>query len=265
MFRRILVGYIDSKPGQDALELGRILSRANGADPIVVTATGEDEGGLAGIARAKRADLVVLGSTGRGALGRIVPGTTLARLLGQAACAVAVAPPGFAQRAGKELGWKPLSVETEDAGLRVIGVGFDGSRASREALEIASDLAIANGAALRVYTVARNYASLPGADQNGRTPGMATEAERMQEELHDAVSDLPSETRPLPVFLRGDPAVELVRAIELGVDLLVLGCRPGGPLRRALHQSVSNAILADSPCPVLIAPAGVVAPAAAPS
>jgi nucleotide-binding universal stress UspA family protein len=261
MYRRVLVGYIDTERGHDALELGRVLAQASDADLFVVTATGEDDGGLAGLARSKGADLIVLGTTGRGPFGRVVPGTTLDRILGEAPCAVAVAPPGFGRRAGVELGWKPLSGDTEDVGLRVIGVGFDGSRAAHEALRISSELAIANGAALRVYTVARNYARVPGADADGRVPGVPTEAERLREELHEAVSRLPTEARPLPVFLRGNPAAELSRAIELGVDLLVLGTRPGGSLRRALHHSVSNAVLAQAPCPVLISAAGVTASA----
>ena len=267
MYRKVLVGYLDTEPGHDALELGRLLSQASGADLFVVTASGEDEGGLAGVAHAKEADLVVLGSTGRGPFGRVIPGTTLARLLAKAPCAVAVAPPGFALRAGAgdELGWRPLSGDTADPGLHVVGVGFDGSRAAHEALEIGTELALANGAALRVYTVARNYAHVPGADADGRVPGMPTEAERLQKELHEAVAGLPGEARPQPVFLRGNPAAELIRAIELGVDLLVLGTRPGGPLRRALHGSVSDAVLADARCPVLISPAGVRAPVATPA
>lgn len=263
MYRRVIVGYLDTEPGHDALELGRLLAQANDADLVVVTASAGDDGGLAGVARSKGADLVVLGSTGRGPFGRVIPGTTMARVLGSARCAVAVAPPGFALRAvgGDELGWRPLSENAEDAGLRVVGVGYDGSRAAREALEIGTELALANGAALRVYTVARNYAHVPGADADGRVPGMPTEAERMREELHEAVSGLPFEARPLPVFLRGNPAAELIRALELGVDLLVLGTRPGGPLRRTLHGSVSDAVLAEAGCPVLITPAGVRAPA----
>jgi nucleotide-binding universal stress UspA family protein len=159
----------------------------------------------------------------------------------------------------------PSIGNVEDVGLRVIGVGFDGSTAARQALEIGSELALANGAALRVYTVARYYAHVPGAGADGRVPGMPTEAERLQEELHEAVSRLPGEVRPLPVFLRGNPAAELTRATELGVDLLVLGSRPGGPLRRVLQHSVSDAVLAQAPCPVLISPAGVPAPVAAPA
>jgi nucleotide-binding universal stress UspA family protein len=267
VYRRVLVGYLDTEPGHDALELGRLLCQASDADLFVVTVSGKDDGGLAAVARSKDADLVVLGSTGRGAFGRLIPGTTLGRLLGKAPCAVAVAPPGFAQRAGAggELGWRPLSGEIVDPGLRVIGVGYDGSRAAHEALEAGAELALANRAALRVYTVARNYAHVPGADADGRVPGMPTEAERLQGELHEAVASLPAEARPLPVFLRGNPAAELIRAIELGVDLLVLGARPGGPLRRTLHGSVSDAVLAEAPCPVLISPAGVRALAATPA
>ena len=265
MYRRVLVGYLDTGPGHDALELGRILAQANGADLFVVTASDEDDGSLAGVARSKSADLVVLGSTGRGAFGRVIPGTTLGRLLGHPPCAVAVAPPGFAHGEIGELRWRLLSGDAEDVGLRVIGVGFDGSTAAREALDIGSELALASGAALRVYTVARYYAHVPGGDADGRVPGMPTEAERLQGELHEAVSRLPRAVRPLPVFLRGNPAAELIRATELGVDLLVLGSRPGGPLRRMLQHSVSDAVLAQATCPVLISPAGVPAPVAAPA
>jgi nucleotide-binding universal stress UspA family protein len=265
VYRRVLVGYLDTEAGHDALELGRILSLASGADLLVVTASGEDDGGLAGIARSKGADLVVLGSTGRGHFGRVVPGTTLARLLSHAPCGVAVAPPGFAMRDGEDAGWKPLSEDVGDAGLRVIGVAFDGSRAAREALKVGGELAVANGAALRVYTVARNYAHVPGADADGRVPGVPTEAERLREELHEAVAGIPTEARPLPIFLRGNPAAELVRAIDLGVDLLILGTRPGGPLRRALRGSVSDSVLAQARCPVLISPTGITAPALAPA
>lgn len=108
--------------------------------------------------------------------------------------------------------------------------------------------------------MARKYAHPPAADAGGHVPGPPTEAESLREELHDAVAPLPAEARALPVFLRGAAALELIRAVEFGVDLLVLGSRPGGPIRRALHNSVSNAVLLEAACPVLIAPGQVDAP-----
>lgn len=262
MYSRILVGYLDTEQGNDALELGRILAQANGAELHVFTATGRDDKSLAALARAEGADLVVLGSTHRGPLGRIVPGEAVGRLLGEAPCAVAVAPPGFSRPADGDLAWRPLSGDADDVGLRVIGVGFDGSRASAEALKTAVELALPNGAALRVYTVARRYPHVPGASGDERGPGVPTEAEVLRGMLHEAVADLPSAVRALPVFMRGFAAEELVEAATTGVDLLVLGSRAGGPLRRRLRHSVTSTVMQGAKCPVLISPTGVKAPVA---
>lgn len=263
MYRRILVGYLDSEQGQAALALGRIFTQANGATMTVVSAPGEHGEDLAQLARSHEADLIVLGSSHRGPLGRIIPGATVERLLGEAPCAVAVAPPHFGEPDGDDGGWRPLSGEGEDVGMRVIGVGYDGSDAALEALRGAADLALRNGAALRVYTVARKYPHVPGASGDQRGPGVPTEAEALHGILEDAVRSLPAATRALPVFLRGFPADELIAATSLGVDLLVLGSRRGGPLRRSLHHSVTSTIMQRIKCPVLISPTGVTAPQSA--
>jgi nucleotide-binding universal stress UspA family protein len=263
MYGKILVGYQDTEQGRDALELGRVLAQANRAEMLIVTAPSEDGKDLAQLARTEGADLVVLGSTHHGPVGRVVPGSTVGRLLADAPCAVAVAPPGFGEHSEFEAEWRPFSGDLEDVGLRVVGVGYDGTRAAGEALRIAAELAIPNSAALRVYTVAPKHAPLPGADNSGHTPGAPTETEVLRQALHDAVAELPPETRALPVFMRGFAANELIDAVKLGVDLLVLGSRRGGPLRRSFRHSVSNAVLAEARCPVLISPSGVRAPAPA--
>jgi nucleotide-binding universal stress UspA family protein len=262
--RRILVGYVDTERGRDALALGRVLCRADDAEMVVATAPDEDGRDLPSLARLHRADLVVLGSTHRGPVGRVVPGAAVERLLGEPPCAVAVAPPGFAQpKVDGDSGWRPLGGEDEDAGLRVIGVGYDGSPAAQEALRLAVDLAIPSGATLRVYAIARKYPQVPGAAAAGAASPVPTEAGALNDLLHRAVRELPAEVRALPVFLRGFPVGELVNASEAGVDLLVLGCRAGGPVRRMLHHSVTAAVLEAAKCPVLIAPLGVAAPTAA--
>lgn len=46
MYHRILVGYQETERGRDALELGQILARANGAEMVISTAPAEDGGGL---------------------------------------------------------------------------------------------------------------------------------------------------------------------------------------------------------------------------
>ncbi len=265
MFRKILVGFKETEQGRDALELGGILARASGAEMRVATVPGDDGAELARLARSEGVDLLVLGSTHRGPIGRVVPGAMVAHLLGEAACAVAVAPPGFAGPANDDSDWQPLSGDAEDVGMRVVGVGFDGSSAAREALEIATELAVRNGATLRVYAVARKLAHIPGDGAGGRAPGVPTEAGALQQQLHRAVAALPAEARALPVFLRGIPVVELIKAAAEGVDLLVLGSRSGGPVKRALHGSVSGAVMLEANCPVLISPSLAGAPHAVPA
>ncbi len=50
----------------------------------------------------------------------------------------------------------------------------------------------------------------------------------------------------------GDPALELVRASEEDVDLLVVGSRGYGPISRALLGSVSRPVANKAACPVLV-------------
>lgn len=263
IYKRILVGFKDTDQGHDALALGRVLAKASGAEMLVESAPSKDGEGLAEIARSREADLVVLGSTHRSPVGRVIPGATVEHLLGKAPCAVAIAPPGFARSAEGTFGWYPLSGDGDDLGLRVIGVGFDASPASREALQIAAALALENGAALRVYAVARKYPHVPGADGDARGPGVPSEAEALRLQLHQAVAELPPQTRALPVFRRGFPADELIEAVSVGVDLLILGSRSGGPVRRLLHTSISSIVMRDAGCPVLISPSGVKMPSPA--
>ncbi|HEX6601872.1 MAG TPA: universal stress protein [Solirubrobacterales bacterium] len=264
MYRRILVGYLDTAPGHDALALGTALAVATGAELALGTAPDPQDRDLPALARAYDADLMVLGSTHYGGLGRLVPGATVEHLLGEAPCAVAVAPPGFAERPTAD-GWQPLRGGAEDAGMRVIGVGYDGSPAAMRALETAAELATYNGAGMRVYAVAPKTPQVPGAEPQAQTANhrAPSQAVALRESLHQAVAKLPSEARALPVFSRGFPAEELIRATQTGVDLLVLGSRRGGPIRRVLHNSVSSTVINRAACPVLILPSGV--PAAQPA
>ena len=85
------------------------------------------------------ADLIVVGAPHRAGADRILGGDVAAGTLRGAECAVAVAPAGFAQT-GRS--------------LAEVGVGFDGSPESREALRLGGRLARAAGAALRVVSVA---------------------------------------------------------------------------------------------------------------
>jgi nucleotide-binding universal stress UspA family protein len=91
------------------------------------------------VAEDERADVIVLGSTHRHGLGRVVPGSVAERLLHGAPCAVLVAPSGFADREGFK--------------IRSIGVGYDGRTEAGHAREVAGALAADLNAELTTITV----------------------------------------------------------------------------------------------------------------
>jgi len=58
----------------------------------------------------------------------------------------------------------------------------------------------------------------------------------------------------------GEVDLEIVAcAKKLGVDLVVMGCRGRGGIRRAIGGSVSDAVIRRAPCPVLVVPSNELA------
>jgi nucleotide-binding universal stress UspA family protein len=82
--------------------------------------------GLHELAEREAADLLVLGSSRRGLIGRVLVGDDTLAALNGAPCAVAIAPSGYGHEPGI---------------VRKIGVAYDGSPESRHALELARQLA----------------------------------------------------------------------------------------------------------------------------
>jgi nucleotide-binding universal stress UspA family protein len=204
------------------------LAARDGIDTIAVPAHTAAEG-LRDLAADYGSNVVVVGSTHRGPLGRVLPGTTASQLLDQAGCAVAVAPRGFALR--------PRRMET-------IGVGIDESQASRNALEAARALALALGA--RVVALAATGGRGGSPRTQPKADGEGPPVERLA--------------------LVGSPAAALTRAAA-DLDLLVLGTHARGAAGRLLNTSVSHTLLSRSPTAVVVVPermeTGVTAPTSA--
>lgn len=177
--------------------------------------------GLVGVAEDERADLIAIGSTHRGAIGRVFPGSLGAQLLHGSPCPVAVIPRGFRKRAAEVHG--------------VIGIAYDGGRESVLALAEAERLTWSLEGRLRVITVAAR--------------GEGSWAETLDRGLAQVSSAIGAEAR----LLEGDPAAALVSACD-ELDLLVMGSRGRGPLARTILGSVSVHLCCRAPCPVVIVP-----------
>jgi nucleotide-binding universal stress UspA family protein len=193
------------------------------------------------------AAMIVLGSTHRGPVGRVVPGSVGDRLLNGSPCPVAVAPRGYAAARNR---------------LERIGVGFDGREEAESALALAVDLAAALDAELELLGVAapptstvEQIAAPLGYEQAARG-ALASSLER-------AASALES-TDVETTLLDGEPAAELAEA-SAALDLLVVGSRGYGPIRRALLGDVASRLMRTAACPTIVVPRGWRRPGARPA
>jgi nucleotide-binding universal stress UspA family protein len=194
------------------------------------------------------AGLLVVGSTRRAALGRLLPGSTADRLTHGAPCPIAVVPTR----------WQPRD------SIGTIGVAYIDTPEGREALRGAHALAGRAGAALRVLTVAKVDLRVYGeaeaqlAWQRGKQVSEVEGEHRVlaEQAAHGAVAELDGDVDvPVDAFLE-DPAESLIRVSE-HLDLLICGSRGYGPLRAVLLGGVSRRVAAEAHCPVIILPRGV--------
>jgi nucleotide-binding universal stress UspA family protein len=287
--RTIAAGFDRSERGRDALALAELVARTMDAELLAVRVleTPEDDAAgdgaldeqlgacFAGSAVSWRTavlpkapaaaalrdlaasdpsiGLLAVGSTHRGAVGRVLPGGTAERLLHESPCAVGVAPRGYARDACAD----PASPGVVSEHLRVIAVGYDASAESGAALELARDIALAAAATLRVIAVGPTYGATGAAiDSASQLPTDAPPSSLpdLQTQLHDAVRGLPDELRALAVYERGEAAGRLLARAEEGVDLLVMGSRGQGPLQTAILGSTSAIVIGSAPCPTIVVP-----------
>jgi nucleotide-binding universal stress UspA family protein len=274
MFSKVLVG-VDGRPGgRDAVALAKqliapgarvTLAHVYGGNPLfrsgaaLVLAAGRKDSeqlltreragasldaalathssasvgrGLHELAERKSADLLVVGSCHRGVLGRVLLGDDTCAALNGAPCAIAIAPGGYAEMSQK---------------LGKLGIGYDGSPESHQALATARALAERHGSTIRALSVV----SLQNIPYGEPLPvrwltiasGLVDDELKRFHDVEDVIGDA----------TYGEPSEELARFGD-DVDLLIVGSRSYGPMGRMFNGSTSNYLARRARCPLLVLP-----------
>lgn len=281
MFNKIVVGYDESEGSKDALAYAGQLAARFGSEVVVVTSIPSPIGGsfapalpaeaftrlqdqareaaeqaaaqvdgraevveslspargVEQLAEEIGADLIVIGCS-KADTGRVRAGRQARHMMHGASCAVLMAPVGFA-----EGGSYPER----------IGVAVNGSAESAAA--VVTGAVLAEGGMLSVIAVATDFAEYWG--HWGATFALSDLAEAARDvartDVEEAMAMVPEMITTEGVVLEGSAAIELAgKSKEL--DLLCLGSRRFGPVKRVLLGSVTSELVSDVGCAVLVTP-----------
>ncbi|MBJ7470316.1 MAG: universal stress protein [Solirubrobacteraceae bacterium] len=186
--------------------------------------------GLARVARGASADLIVVASSRRGALGRTFAGDSVRDVLRHAPCPVAVAPVGYAAEG-------PIST---------IVVGYDGSKESDLALHGAVAIAQRDSGRVNVVEVVEPFVAITALGGEG---GREIDAE--YDRARTNLDKIATQYDLHGVIASGHAATELARSSR-DADLLCIGLHEHGVLDRLMLGSTAHALLREQSAPLLI-------------
>jgi nucleotide-binding universal stress UspA family protein len=224
----LLPGYLAKEHDASEQLLERELALTHVSAELISIASTSAGRGLHQHAEDLDADLLVVGSCSRGVFGRAMLGDDTRAALNRAPCALAVAARGYAEY---------------PAPIASIGVGYDGSRESEAALELARTLA----APTRATVEAVEVISIPSyglADAGGEYLNlMLTEASSRMKDLAGVDGRA----------VYGGVGEQLA-ALSESVDLLVVGSRSYGSVRRLVLGSTCDYLERHARCSLLVLP-----------
>jgi nucleotide-binding universal stress UspA family protein len=230
MFTTVIIGADNGAGDADATALATLLAAPGAEVTPVHIEHGSVGQGLHDAAVQRGADLIALGSSHCGLLGRIFAGDDVAATLRAAPCAVAVAPRGFAAK---------------NAALARIGVGYDGSAQARAALDVARELAAREGAGIRALGVATPPQGLT-------TPigvSAIAELEAKRQQIEHCIAELGPDIAGETV---DGIAHQRLAELSAEVDLLVVGPSRHGGIGRVLLGNTSETLSREAACPLLV-------------
>ncbi|MGA2453116.1 MAG: universal stress protein [Solirubrobacteraceae bacterium] len=178
------------------------------------------------------ADLLVVGSCGHSTFGRAMLGDDTRDALNGTPCAVAIAARGYSAH--------PTAIAS-------VGVAYNDSPESAAALASARELAAASGAKVKALEVV----SIPAVAYGGlMAPAIGDSINTMVDEANARLAQLPGVEGRAVYGLTG----EELAAFGDELDILVVGSRGYGPLRRLVLGSTSNYLERHARCSLLVLP-----------
>lgn len=222
-----------------------LAARWPGADARVVQGDPRDE--LTRLARAERSDLLVVGARGVGAVRRLLLGSVSLAVARHAPCPV-------------------LVVKGRTATPGTVIAAVDGSAHALEAVRYLADLGLEGVARVIVLGVAEDVrwprgspVALSGQVRQAVRERRERRRSEVQQALERAAALLGERGLPVETTLAdGRPAPRIAEAARArGAGLVVVGARGLGAVKRLVLGSVSEAVLADAPCPVLVVRGGI--------
>ncbi len=221
------------EPCEQALEKAMQMAEEEHAEIRPVCVMGEAYETIVDMAEDEGRDLIVMGVKGAGFPQGLLMGSTTARVIGFSSQDVLVIP----EKA--EVGWQRILLAT------------DGSDYSRKAAERALILAQELGGTLKIVSVleisSHIYAVAPElAEEKIKLPRKnAQEAKDLAVSRGIIAEDFVREAESAD-----EPIIELARSAD--IDLIVMGSHGRTGLKRLLMGSVTERVIGNAPCPVLV-------------
>jgi nucleotide-binding universal stress UspA family protein len=242
---KLTLAHVHIGPGFEAEEpeaSKKLLERERAGSDVsagLISIISESPGrGLHQQAEEQSADLLVIGSCSHGVFGRAMLGDDTRAALNGASCAVAIASRGYAEQGGRAV--NPIAN---------VGVGYDGSQESKAALATARQLAASWSATLHALEVVSIPTYAYGALM---PPAVGDTIDVILKEATSRMSALPDVEARAVYGLTG----EELAAFSDQLDILIVGSRSYGPIRRLVLGSTSDYLQRHARSSLLVLPRG---------
>jgi nucleotide-binding universal stress UspA family protein len=220
------------KPCEDALTDAARIAHETKIMIRTVCEEGETHERIVDLADAENFDLIVMGRRGRKRLEKALIGSVTARVIGYSHKDVLVVPKDT------RVGWQKILIAT------------DGSKFSEAAATKAIDFARAYGGQLMIVSVvdvpAEFYGEAPGAWDN-----LVTKARGFVEKIASQAEAAGVRTETMVKEAEAWKSIAAV-AEEHKADTIIMGSHGRTGLKRLLMGSVTEKVIGNAPCPVLV-------------